>query len=389
MLNAQYTEESYAEYAIQYRKAKELKENATTQEQVNEATSILLSAKYLLRKAEVTVTLVKVVDYEEETVDTFTKSYGEEVNINLSDYNIDTVEKWTVTDDTNKTTTKLATSDTQKSFCVTSDIKIMVYVADAPTQGTNYSKVVFVGKNNSVVAIKYVAEGASALDTSTVSVPSIPFYASNGWDKDKVTYTGKTIYVHAQYTSNIADNWCIVHFEDGTSKQYSYDGYVYLTKLTDESKQYALYSDSAYTTLLSYLSGNDFYVPYIKDVYVKVVDKTNNAVSTIMGSFAENITDNGTEKKSAVFNCKFYLPETYTVKEWGIEVTSIVDGVEKTTIPVKAETRSSRNEYSVRVKVGKTSSITAFKARAYVKYTDENGTLQTLYSDYTTQSLNA
>ena len=86
---------------------------------------------------------------------------------------------------------------------------------------------------------------------------------------------------------------------------------------------------------------------------------------------------------SAVFNCKFYLPTDCELIEWGAEISA--NGRTKV---VKGDSLSSHNEYTIRMKVSKTSSIQAFTGRAYVTYRDSHGTVKTIYSDPVEQSLN-
>ncbi|WP_455484492.1 hypothetical protein [Eubacterium sp.] len=370
---SKYTNESMAEYKTLADQAIALRNSATTQADVDKATAMLLSAQSVLCKKSVTVTLVYDNDGNEATHETKTVAYGETYDA-VSDKN---VEKWTVSTDGGATTTRLNTYDKTVSIVVTKDVVIKAYQTDEE-QTEASSKVTFYGKNNVVVAVKYVAKG-TPLATNTVGVPKIPFYDEGKWDKETVTGTGSDISVKAVYeTTQTEDELCGVHYDgfEGGVKKYSYDSYVYLTG-ADTTKKYALYSDEARTKLLTVLNGIDFYAPKTKDIYVGVYEGKDEASIGITGSFNQRTETT----KSAVYNCKFYLPEGATVVEYGLEVT-----LNGKTARVKAESKSERNEYSISLNAPVSSSITAVDGRAYVTYT-LNGKTTTLYSETVNQAL--
>lgn len=375
---SKYTNESMDEYNALANEAIALRNRATTQEDVDKATAMLLSAQTVLCKKSVTVTLVYDNDGNEATHETKTVSYGETYDA-VSDKN---VEKWTVSTDNGATTTRLNTYDKTVSIVVTKDVVIKAYQTDEE-QTEASSKVTFYGKNNVVVAVRYVAKGTE-LPTNTVGVPKIPFYDEGKWDKETVTGTGSDISVKAVYeTTQAEDELCGVHYDgfEGGVKKYSYDSYVYLTG-ANTTKKYALYSDEARTKLLTILDGIDFYAPKTKDIYVGEYTGEDKASIGITGSFNQRTeTPTGTIK-SAVYNCKFYLPEGATVVEYGLEVT-----LNGKTARVKAESKSERNEYSISLNAPITAtSITAVDGRAYVTYT-LNGKTTTIYSETVNQAL--
>ena len=371
---SKYTNESMAEYNALADEAIALRNSATTQEDVDKATAMLLSAQTVLRKKSVTVTLVYDNDGNEATHETKTVAYGDTYDA-VSDKN---VEKWTVSTDDGATTTRLNTYDKTVSIVVTKDVVIKAYQTDEE-QTEASSKVTFYGKNNVVVAVKYVAKGTD-LPTNTVDVPKIPFYNEGKWDKETVTGTGSDISVKAVYeTTQAEDELCGVHYDgfEGGVKKYSYDSYVYLTG-ADTTKKYALYSDEARTKLLTVLNGIDFYAPKTKDIYVGEYTGEDKASIGITGSFNQRTETT----KSAVYNCKFYLPKNATVVEYGLEVT-----LNGKTARVKAESKSERNEYSISLNAPITAtSITAVDGRAYVTYT-LNGKTTTIYSETVNQAL--
>ena len=376
---SKYTNESMDEYNALADEAIALRNSATTQEDVDKATAMLLSAQTVLRKKSVTVTLVYVNDSDEVSQTPETVSYGETYNA-VSDKNVD---KWTVSTDNGATTTRLNTYDKTVSIVVTKDVVIKAYQTDEEQTATS-SKVTFYGKNNVVVAVKYIAKGTE-LPTNTVGVPEIPFYDKGKWDKETVTGTGSDISVKAVYeTIQSEEELCGVHYDgfEGGVKKYSYDSYVYLTG-ADTTKKYALYSDAAHTKLLTILGGIDFYAPKTKDIYVGEYTKEDVASIGITGSFNQKTeTPTGTIK-SAVYNCKFYLPKNATVVEYGLEVT-----LNGKTARVKAESKSERNEYSIKLNAPINSDSTfKIKGRAYVTYTFDGKTTSTAYSEYVTQTL--
>ena len=370
-----YTPASFNEYNELYKSAVKERQNATTQEAVDKATAMLLSAKAVLCKQSLTVTLVYVNDSNEEFKKPETVSYGATYDA-VSDKNVD---KWTVSTDNGATTTRLNTYDKTVSIVVTKDVVIRAFQTDEE-QTEASSKVTFYGKNNVVVAVRYVAKGTE-LPTNTVGVPDIPFYDPGKWDKEIVTGTGSDISVKAVYESiETEEELCGVHYDgfDGGVKKYSYDSYVYLTG-ADTTKKYALYSDAAHTKLLTILDGIDFYAPKTKDIYVGVYTEEDKASIGITGSFNER--NEKEDRKSAVYNCKFYLPKDATVVEYGLEVT-----LNGKTARVKAESKSERNEYSISLNAPISSKITAVDGRAYVTYT-LNGKTTTIYSETVRQAL--
>lgn len=371
---SKYTNDSMDEYKALANEAIALRNRATTQEDVDKATAMLLSAQTVLCKKSLTVTLVYVNDSNEETYETKTVLYGKTYDA-VSNKNVD---KWTVSTDNGATTTRLNTYDKTVSIVVTKDVVIKAYQTDEE-QTEDSSKVTFYGKNNVVVAVRYVAKGTE-LPTNTVGVPKIPFYDEGKWDKETVIGTGSDISVKAVYeTTQAEDKLCGVHYDgfDGGVKKYSYDSYVYLTG-ADTTKKYALYSDAEHTKLLTILNGIDFYAPKTDNIYVGEYTGEDKASIGITGSFNQRTETT----KSAVYNCKFYLPKNATVVEYGLEVT-----LNGKTARVKAESKSERNEYSISLNAPITAtSITAVDGRAYVTYT-LNGKTTTIYSETVNQAL--
>lgn len=365
-----YSDESFAAYQAKVAEIKAKRDTVASQDELDALVAELATASDLLVKTTFTVKFVTVDEKgNESTVEEKTFKYGESY-APTSDKN---VEKWVVTTDNGNTTTKLNTFETSVTIIITKDAVVYAYQTDDAQTETS-SKVTFYGKNGQIVAVKYVAEGEE-LETSTVDVPEIPFYTAKGWDKETVTGTGSAISVKAVYESKATeDDMCTVHFGDW-SKAYSYDSYVYLPN-ADTSKKYALYDEN--DNLLTYLDGVDFYAPKRANIYVKEVTGEVTASIGITGSFSQRTSTT----KSAVYNCKFYLPEGATAVEWGLEVT-----LNGKTAKVKGETKSERNEYSIRLNAPLSSSIDSVDGRAYVTYKTADGTPTTIYSSSVNQTL--
>ena len=378
--NSEYTDESHAEFGKIVASATAKKGDVKTQKDLDALTYTIQSAYTVLRKKSVTVTLQKVgANDTPDTIKTYeNQEYGTVLEIDLAtvDSTIKGVDKWTVSTDNGATTTRLNTYDKKVSIVVTKDVVIKVYQTDEE-QTEDSSKVTFYGKNNVVVAVKYVAKDAE-LATSTVGVPEIPFYGPGKWDKETVTGTGSDISVKAVYESIEPEkDLCGVHYDgfEGGVKKYSYDSYVYLTG-ADTTKKYALYSDAARTktSLLTILDGIDFYAPKTSNIYVGVYEGPDEASIGITGSFIQKDVKNN--RKSAVYNCKFYLPKDATVVEYGLEVT-----LNGKTARVKAESKSERNEYSIKLNAPiNPDSTFEIQGRAYVTY-KQNNEIKTLISN--------
>ena len=371
---SEYTDESYAEFGKIVAGATAKKGDVKTQAELDSLTDTIVSAKTVLRKKTVTVTLQKVgANDTPTTIKTYeNQEYGTALEIDLAteDSSIKCVEKWTVSTDDGATTTKLSSTDTKLTLYVTKSATVTVYELSEPedSETVKYSKVVFLGKNGVIVGIRYLAENTE-LETSTVTVPQIPFYEKGEWDTPTVTGTGKTIYVRAKYTASTnKSDLCNVHF-DNWQKPYSYDSFVRPEGI-DPSKQYALASDAEGKNIITYLEGVDFYAPKTSDIYVVEVQE-RVAKTGITGHFA------GSDEtyRWATYNCKFYLPENCTAIEWGLEVA-----VGKQKQLIKAEHLSKGNEYTVNARVKTNSTLHLVTCRSYVTY-KQNGETKTIYSD--------
>ncbi len=357
-----YVAESFDEFKAVYERVTTA--NPTTQDDVNSLTAELTTAINTLRKATLTVQFDKKVDtaVTEGTPESCT--YGEVKEFTVTDGD---VEKWEIITDNGTdqpaTTTYIKTGENTISLVITRNVHVIAQIAKNGTTKPNITKVVFRGRNNAVVAIKYI-EADEHLATAGVDIPTIPFYHADSWDKDEVIGldNGGEITVRAQYTFNGQEaDKCGIHFThfDGGVKKFNYDS---LVKLNNSSEYFGMYEDEAKTKLLTYFKTDEFCAPHNSDIYVFALDSApTTATVGVTGSYSGTDVDAG--KKYAVFNCKFFVPDGATVLEWGIKATA--GGQTRT---LKQEKCSRRNEYSFMVKFSQSSSISSIDAQAYIIY---------------------
>ncbi|MGN0508905.1 MAG: hypothetical protein ACI4GX_06695, partial [Ruminococcus sp.] len=352
--------------------------NPTTQDEVNSLTAELTTAINTLRKTTLTVQFDKQVDTTVTEGTPESCAYGELKEFTVTDGD---VEKWVIVTDNGTdqpaTTTEIKTGENTITLVITRNVTVTAHIATNGTSQQNITKVVFRGRNNSVVAIKYIEAGAS-LATAGVDIPTIPFYTADSWDKTEVIGldNGGEITVRAQYTFNGQEaDKCGIHFTDfdGGVKKFNYDS---LVKLNNSSEYFGMYEDEAKTKLLTYFKSDEFYAPHNPDIYVFALDSTpTTATVGVTGSYSG--TDDAAGKKYAAFNCKFFVPDGATVLEWGIKATA--GGQTRT---FKSETKSRRNEYSLKVTFSQSSSISSIEAQAYIIY-ELDGTKETVLSNNT------
>ena len=362
-----YTAESIAELQKVITEVESQREKVASQEELNALTAKILTAISNLVQTKFTVEFVKIgTDGSEVKESPATVNYGEAFQANAGA----NVKGWIVYTNGGKTKTRLNTLDQEVSVVITEDTKIEAYLSGEEAT-TNSSKVTFLGRHNQIIAIKYLADG-QPLDTSGVEAPKVPFYDFEKWDVSKSS-DGKEYTVKAVYTCiQTEDDKCIVHF-NGTEKAYTYNSYVYLFD-AEKDKKYALYDEN--DNLLVALDGVDFYTPQRKHIYVKEYKGTEEANVAVMGSFATKKDGQNT----AVYNCKFNLPEGATAIEWGVAIKFDNGSVKKFSIKEK----SKRNEYSANVKAPAT--IKKVTAAAYVTY-KQGETEKTKMSDFVTVDL--
>lgn len=375
-----YVAESFNEFKAVYERVTAA--NPTTQEGVNSLTAELTTATNILRKTTLTYKFDEKVANTTTVKENSTASYGEVKEFTVTDGD---VEQWVIVTDNGKdqpaTTTYIKTGENTISLVITRNVHVTAHIAENSTSQQNITKVVFRGRNNAVVAIKYI-EADEHLATAGVDIPTIPFYKDGVWDKDEVIglANGGEITVRAQYTFNGAEtDKCGIHFTDfeGGVKKFNYDT---LVKLNGTSTYYGMYEDEAKTKLLTYFETDEFYAPHNPNIYVYALDSVPPTASVgVTGSYSG--TDNDAGKKFATFNCKFYVPDGATVLEWGIKATA-----GGKTITFKSDTKSRRNEYSFRINFAQSLPITSVDAQAYIIY-ELGGTRKTVFSNNTvTQS---
>ena len=371
---AKYTEASRTSYQEAVEAAK--KESFATKEQVDAAVAAILSAKTKLVYAQPEIKFVEVdANGIENVIETKNYTYGTPVEFTKD---ADNIAKWIVKTQNGNVETKVATSQTTYTMIATEPATVYVHLTEEKTESVQYSKVSFISKNGAVSSVQYLEVGKS-LDTSKVPKVEIPFYKFVKWNKALVTADGNDIEVKAVYDFiGTEENKCRVHYEgfENGEKEYTYDSFVYL--FGAEDKTLALASDTEGTNIITYLNENAFYAPHTADIYVITVAKQQPSIG-ITGSYASS-TDT---KKTAAFNCKFFLPAGCTVVEYGLTATSSTGK----SIKIKAEAASARGEYCVKVSMDKTSTVTSVEGVAYLTYKDADNNLQTIHSTPVTQNL--
>lgn len=404
-VNVEYESNSYAEFEKIYNDVIAKAETVETQEALDDLTAQLITAQTMLRKNKFSITVN--IYKNSDLIDTkyyHDELYGHKFNIDLAS-NIDErkecVKRWVIYTDKNKTRTVVGTTDSIFTLYVTMDAVVDVYVVPLEENANpeEYSKVVFYGFNGKVIDVKYLKKGDTLTSDKYTKAPDVPFYNFDSWDNASVIGNGKEIAVKAKYNAKQVENdYCTVYYEGfaGGKKTYSYDKLVSLVGAKD-NEYFALATTKDGKTadggdsILTYLNRNEFYAPKTKEIYVVPVKKGDRVAKVaITGSYATKVNDAGdivseTEatKNRAVFNCKFYLPDEYTLVEWGAQISA-----NGKTRAVKGEKVSKHNEYSIYMSVSKTSSVKAFAAVAYVTYKDSNNNIKTIYSQSVTQAFN-
>lgn len=349
-----------------------------TQQEADSAASAIICAKTLLIYSSSTVDFYivnengNVINHIFETV-----NYGDTLTLNADEFisDSDIITKWIAKTSSSNYESKVATSQRSYTMVVTRPVEIYAHYVTVSTEPTvKYSRITFIGKNGSIIEVKYVREGVT-LDTSTVVAPEIPFYQFTGWNKASVTANGSDIFVKANYRFIATDeNKCKVHY-NSVVHSYAYDSFVYIYGAED--KKLALSKDGTISGIITFLDENAFYAPHCSDIYVIEVEEMNSSIG-ITGSYSYDTDEN----KMVAFNCKAYLPEGFTLVECGL-IASSVNGSMK----VRANTISPRGEYCIKLQLDKNTQITAVQGKAYMVFKNASGDLVTIESDEITQSL--
>lgn len=402
--NAEYESNSFAEFKKIYDEVIAKAETVETQEALDDLTAQLVTAQTMLRKNKFSITvnvyknsaLIDTKYYHDEL-------YGYKFNIDVASYVNEAkgcVKRWVIYTDGGKTRTVVGTTDSIFALYITKEAVVDVYIVplEENVNPEEYSKVVFYGFNGRVIDVKYLKKGDTLTSDKYTKAPDVPFYDFDSWDNASVTGNGKEIAVKAKYTpKQVQTDGCTVYYDGfaGGKKTYNYDELVSLVGAkNDEYFALATTADGknadGSSSILTYLNRNEFHAPKRSEIYVVPVNKEDrDAKVAITGSYATKVNDKGEiasseadyAKNRAVFNCKFYLPDKYTLVEWGAQISA--NGKTKV---VKGEKLSKHNEYSIYMNVSKTSSVKAFTAVAYVTYKDSQNNIKTIYSQSVTQA---
>lgn len=401
--NAEYEKNSFAEFKKIYDDVTAKAKTVETQEALDDLTAQLITAQTMLRKNKFSITVN--VYKNSAMIDTkyyHDELYGYKFNIDVASYVNEAkgcVKRWVIYTDGGKTRTVVGTTDSIFALYITKEAVVNVYIVplEENVNPEEYSKVVFYGFNGRVIDVQYLKKGNTLTSDKYTKAPDVPFYDFASWDNASVTGNGKEIAVKAKYTpKQVQTDGCTVYYDGfaGGKKTYSYDELVSLGAKNDEFFALATTKDGknadGSSSILTYLNCNEFHAPKTKEIYVVPVEKDARVAKVaITGSYATKVNDKGEiassdaeyTKNRAVFNCKFYLPDEYTLVEWGAQISA--NGKTKT---VKGEKLSKHNEYSIYMNVSKTSSVKAFTAVAYVRYKDSENNIKTIYSQSVTQA---
>mgnify|MGYP000614640594 FL=1 len=402
--NAEYEKNSFAEFKKIYDDVTAKAETVKTQEALDDLTAQLITAQTMLRKNKFSITVN--VYKNSAMIDTkyyHDELYGYKFNIDVASYVNEAkgcVKRWVIYTDGGKTRTVVGTTDSIFALYITKEAVVDVYIVplEENVNPEEYSKVVFYGFNGRVIDVQYLKKGDTLTSDKYTKAPNVPFYNFISWDNASVTGNGKEIAVKAKYTpKQVETDGCTVYYNGfaGGKKTYSYDELVSLVGAkNDEYFALATTADGknadGTSSILTYLNCNEFHAPKTKDIYVVPVEKDARVAKVaITGSYATKVNDKGEiassdadyTKNRAVFNCKFYLPDEYTLVEWGAQISA--NGKTKV---VKGEKLSKHNEYSIYMNVSKTSSVKAFTAVAYATYKDSQNNIKTIYSQSVTQA---
>lgn len=402
--NAEYEKNSFAEFKKIYDDVTAKAKTVETQEALDDLTAQLITAQTMLRKNKFSITVN--IYKNSDLIDTkyyHDELYGYKFNIDVASYVNEAkgcVKRWVIYTDGGKTRTVVGTTDSIFALYITKEAVVDVYIVPLGENANpeEYSKVVFYGFNGRVIDVKYLKKGDTLTSDKYTKAPDVPFYDFASWDNASVTGNGKEIAVKAKYTpKQVQTDGCTVYYDgfaDG-KKTYSYDELVSLVGAkNDEYFALATTKDGinadGSSSILTYLNCNEFHAPKTKEIYVVPVEKDARVAKVaITGNYATKIDKDGNiassdvdyTKNRAVFNCKFYLPDEYTLVEWGAQISA--NGKTKV---VKGEKVSKHNEYSIYMNVSKTSSVKAFTAVAYVTYKDSENNIKTIYSQSVTQA---
>lgn len=402
--NAEYEKNSFAEFKKIYDDVTAKAKTVETQEALDDLTAQLITAQTMLRKNKFSITVN--IYKNSDLIDTkyyHDELYGYKFNIDVASYVNEAkgcVKRWVIYTDGGKTRAVVGTTDSIFALYITKEAVVDVYIVplEENVNPEEYSKVVFYGFNGRVIDVKYLKKGDTLTSDKYTKAPNVPFYDFASWDNASVTGNGKEIAVKAKYTpKQVATDGCTVYYDGFANgkKTYSYDKLVSLEGAkNDEYFALATTADGknadGSSSILTYLNRNEFHAPKRSEIYVVPVEKDARVAKVaITGNYATKIDKDGNiassdvdyTKNRAVFNCKFYLPDEYTLVEWGAQISA--NGKTKT---VKGEKLSKHNEYSIYMNVSKTSSVKAFTAVAYVTYKDSENNIKTIYSQSVTQA---
>lgn len=175
-----YTNASVSNYLDAVNQAKANGENAILNRNIydlDNATKSIIEATALLRLKTISITILS-----DDNINTIDATYGENVNIKVSEYS-------KITKESNNQTVLLCYSNEDVSIMANNDINIYV----SPVNEKAYSKqYIYLDNNGKTIDIKYDIEDWN------INAPSIPFYSFDKWEI--IENTNTKMILKAKYT---------------------------------------------------------------------------------------------------------------------------------------------------------------------------------------------
>lgn len=168
-----------------------INENLTTQSDYDDFARYIINAKSRLSKTTCEIAFGIVDDNGDVNYQNVSGKYGEPLTIAAAS----NIRKWTSYAEGKDTLIE----NIGNSYTVVAKPNMNIFAFKTEDEmASDYVKVTFVGKSNKVVYVTYIKNGET-LDTSTVSVPNVPFYDAVGWNKTAVFGMGVDTTVTAEY----------------------------------------------------------------------------------------------------------------------------------------------------------------------------------------------
>lgn len=260
-------------------------------------------------------------------------------------------------------------ADLNYTFTVTENIKLKGIFKPVGKHA-----VIFMDTNGDVLKVQHVNPGENASDAG-ITLPSKPGYvinAENKWDKDFTNITADTI-VTLQYIRDIDDVFTLT-VEGGTGNVATalFDEVVTVTANNPNTFKYWKVGNRIVSTQSSYS-----FTMY-DDVTITAVYEGDELDDLPLVTLSDKISLH-TNKNT--FVGQYYLPEGYTLVEYGILTSNTEQPLTFDTFGVKkyqgGRINEETNEY-----VMSFPEASSVSARAYLVYKDSEGNIETVYNEF-------